>query len=52
MNLSDHIQEHHSGSQSEAARYYRVSRQVMGHWLKRGAIVYNGRVYLPVRIKK
>jgi len=47
VNLSDHIQEHHGGSQSEAARYYKVSRQVMAHWLKRGAIVIDGKVYLP-----
>ena len=47
MNLTDHIQEHHNGSQSEAARYYKVSRQVMSHWLKRGAIVNDGKVYLP-----
>ena len=50
MNLSDHIKLHH-GSQSEAARYYKVSRQVMAYWLKRGAIVYNGTVYLPVKMK-
>ena len=47
MNLSDHIKQHHNGSQSEAARYYKVSRQVMAHWVKRGAIVIDGKVCLP-----
>ena len=50
MNLIDHIKLHH-GSQSEAARYYNVSRQVVAHWVKREAIVYNGRVYLPAKMK-
>ena len=51
MNLIDHIKQHH-GSQSEAARYYNVSRQIVAHWVKREAIVYNGRVYLPAKMKK
>ena len=50
--LSDHIKQRHGGSQSKAADYHRVSRQLMAYWLKRGAIVFNGRVYLPVKSAK
>jgi len=47
MKITDYINQHHKGNKSDAARHFGVSRGLMQYWVRRGAIVNDGKVYLP-----
>lgn len=45
MTLKDYIQEHFNGNQSAFAASVGVLPQQVTKWLKRGAVVFEGKLY-------